>query len=56
MPIEIVDMVKKAGEGKRQVIFNTNTFSRLGACLPQARRRRRHALPQRRPNLLRHRR
>ncbi len=26
MPIEIVDMVKKAGEGKRQVIFNTNKF------------------------------
>ena len=26
MPIEIVDMVKKAGEGKRQVIFNTNRF------------------------------
>ena len=24
MPIEIVDMVQKAGEGKRQVIFNTN--------------------------------
>ena len=26
MPIEIVDMVKKAGEGKRQVIFNTKRF------------------------------
>src|SRR2546423_1300991 len=26
MPIEIVDMVKKAGEGKRQVIFNTKKF------------------------------
>ena len=45
MPIEVMDLVKLAQEGKRQSNLQHQESSCLGSRLSQTGRQRRHALP-----------